>query len=101
MKPTEEKAGPTGSTLALADDLNPWPTPRISQQRQIEQPIHGSEEPTAAEVTDLASAEVALSERRPQMVIEDPSSLDDHLVEQVFQEETDLQSQDNGFGGNL
>ena len=30
-----------------------------------------------------------------------PSSLDEHLVNQLFEEEADLLSQDNGFGGGL
>ena len=88
--------------VALADDLllkNPWPTGRISRQRQMEDPIHGSREPTAAQIIDLAIAEVVLTERRPPAVIKDPSFLDEHLVDALFEEDADLLLQDNGFGG--
>ncbi len=71
----------------------------ISQQRQNHG--HGSEEPTAAELIDSAIAEVALAERRPSMVIEDPSSLDEYLVDQLFEEEPDLLSQYDGFVDDL
>ncbi len=86
--------------MAFVDDLlNPWPASRISQQRQIEEPIPGSQEPTAAEIIDLAIAEVAVTERRPPNVIEGPSSLDEYLVDQLFEEEADLLLSDNGLGG--
>ena len=75
---------------------------RISPQRQIEEPKYGSQEPTAAEVIDLAIAEVALTKRKPPEFIVDPSSLDENLVDQLFEEQLDLLSQDNnGFGGDL
>ncbi len=88
----------------MANDLllrNPWPTGRISQQRQIGEPNYGSEEPTASYIIDLVIAEVALSERRPPEVIEDLPSLDEHLIDQVYEEQPDLLSQDNGFGSDL
>lgn len=52
-------------------------------------------------MNDLAIAEVTFAERRPPEVIEDPSSLDEHLVDRVYEEQPDLLSQDNGFGGDL
>ena len=88
--------------MTLADDLlNPWPIGRTSRQRQNEEPIRGSQEPTAAQIIDLAIAEVALAERRLPKVIASPSSLDEYLVDQLFQEEPGLLSQENGFGGHL
>ena len=50
--------------VALADERllkNDWSAPSISTQRQTGEAIPGSEKPTAAEVIDLAIAEVALS----------------------------------------
>ena len=87
---------------SLADDLlNPWPAGRISPDRQIEEPIYGSEEPTDAQIIDLAIAEEALAERTPPEVIEDPTPLDEHLLDHLFEEQPDLLSQDDGFGGDL
>ena len=101
---TEDEIGiiPFGArALALADDLNPWSTPRISQQRHVEERLPGIQEPTAAELIDSAIAEVGLSERRPPKVIEGPSSLDEYLVDQLFEEEAELLSQYDGFGDDL
>ena len=38
-----------------------------------------------------------MTERRPPTVVEDPSSLDEYLVDQLFEEDADLLSQDNGL----
>ena len=79
----------------MADDLNSW---SISH---IEEPIPGSEEPLPALIIDLAIVEVALNQRMPPVVLEDPSSLDEYLVDQLFEEDADLLlSQDDGFGGH-
>ena len=90
--------------VALADERllkNDWSAPSISPQRQTGESIHGSQGPTAPQITDLAIAEVALTERRQPKVIESLPALDEHLVDLLFEEEADLLLRDSGLVGHM
>ena len=85
----------------MADELQlgkPWATRRISQHRQFEEPIRGSKE---AKVIELAIAAVLSTEWSLPEVTEGLSPLHEYLVDQMYQEATDLLLQGDGFRSDM
>ena len=95
----KREARPWAAAL-VAQPTSPQTT-SVGPQRQAGEPVWNSVEPTATAAVDLAIAEVASTDPRPQGSTEDSSWLDEDLVDRVFEEKTDLLLLDNGSGGAI